>query len=170
MNVVVTAVVAFVLSVAAGMGVRLALSVPEAPDRVAAASVEGVHREQLPMASPPAEADHARSSGVPGRIEESQPVAAPLAHVGRAPDPEPGGTGETGSGESMQFNELARILVHMDPGEAAILLSHLEEHHCLVILRSMRVRDCGAILRRLPKQRASVLRERLFESAQEETR
>lgn len=140
------AMLIFVVTTAAGTGVRLAV---EWPGAAAPAPAAGL-MPYLPA-----------SMGATPALGLGSAYTDPLATA-----PIPGVPGYQIS-EKAQFAQIAGILTRMRPVEAAVLIQHLEDEHCVAILSSMSVRDCTAILQALPEGRRSTLQEKLFSAAAE---
>jgi hypothetical protein len=135
------AVLIFVVTTAAGTGVRLAALWPGAATPTTAAGLPPYLVASL-GALP--------TAGVNGAITDPNAMA-PIAGV-------PGAQ----VANRVEFAQIAGILVRMRPAEAAVLMNHLEDEHCVAILASMSVRDCAAILQALPPDRRAALQEQLF--------
>jgi MgtE intracellular N domain len=145
------AILIFVVTTAAGTGVRLAMLWPGAAAPPTVAST-------LPpylVASLGAVPGAAPAAGMSGAIPGAAPV--PMAGVDVAQ-----------AAKVVEFAQIAGILTRMRPVEAAVLMNHLADEHCVAILSAMSVRDCASILEAMPPDRGASLRAQLF-GADEET-
>jgi hypothetical protein len=175
--------VAFLVSLAAGAGGRMALAPPPPPEATAengdAATTEAGHgattesghaatKETVHGESPPAGASHAAvpaGQGVPesgggtesaaaaGDTGGSQPVASRDREAHA-----PAGDGE----RPLEFREMGHILSSMQPKEAGLFLSYLDDDRAAGLLRAMTVADAAAIIARVPKERGERLRALLL--------
>ena len=139
------AVLIFVVTTAAGTGVRLATLWPGAAARTTASTLP-----PYLVASLGAVPGAAPAAGVSGAVTDPNALA-PIAGGSGIPTP-----------NRVEFAQIAGILTRMRPVEAAVLMNHLEDEHCVAILSSMSVPDCAAILQALGPDRRAVLQEQLF--------
>jgi hypothetical protein len=155
---IVIGVAVFIVSIAAGTGLRMAL----APAR----------GEGTPPEGTPGPGAHEATEDAPGTPAEGHADGAqePEAHESVEATSEETEDDPGSSAEGMEFREVARILLNMERAEAVLLLSYLNDGQVLGILRSMRVRDAARVLAMLPEKRAASLSRRLLETKQENDR
>ena len=135
------AVLIFLVTTAAGTGVRLAALWPGAAAPTTAAGLPPYLAASLSAAS---------TAGLGSAFTDPMALA-----------PVPGVPGQQVA-DRVEFAQIAGILTRMRPAEAAVLMNHLQDEHCVAILASMSVPDCAAILRALPPDRRATLQEQLF--------
>lgn len=157
-KIIVIGVAVFIVSIAAGTGLRMAL----APAR----------GEGTPTGETPGGDAHEASEVAHETPSEAHPEVADAPETHDTDEATPAETEDDqgSSPEGMEFREVARILLNMESAEAVLLLSYLNDGQVLGILRSMRVRDAARVLAMLPEKRAASLSRRLLETKQENDR
>jgi hypothetical protein len=155
---IVIGVAAFIVSIAAGTGLRMALA-PARGEGTPPGETPGADAHQT------SEVQHETPSEEHDEGTDSPEIHQTDGAAATDTEDDPGS-----SAEGMEFREVARILLNMERAEAILLLSYLNDGQVLGILRSMRVRDAARVLAMLPEKRAASLSRRLLETKQEKDR
>jgi len=157
---------AFVVGLAGGtaVGVLRAPSPPSdgevavAPDSAAHSTTSGATapegRDTLARATPPDAAPP--SPGDPPSPPRDSAEAVPSPAPERPADPSPADVGRA-------YEQLARILAGMKPGDAGKILVHVSDVQLEGLVRQMSPRQAAKLLSLIPPERAGLLSRRLLE-------
>ena len=156
-------VLAFLLGVGGGTGLRILTAPRHLPAPHAGAdSTAGVHAsESSPVTGSPAPAvsRHSADSSAAAAQSPASPARVAPASVAR---PATTAMAPEAITEPQQFKQVGNILLAMKPEEAGKILSYLSDDHVEGILRSMGPRQAATVLAQVPSVRAAQLSRRLL--------